>query len=156
MVSQNCCQVRMAQHVGWRMVGDLRLPNARRVVSEAFRILTLKIVVVKMPPDISTPQDAAHAIDQTQRVSRTLQPPDSQILHRSVVQRALPTRDFLTFFPTHLLVFFAVGMILCQDFIASSDQLPLRHCTSHTVIVVFVPDRRCFVRFCSHIWLSNF
>ena len=46
----------MAQHVGWRMVGDLRLPNARRVVSEAFRTLTLKTAVVKMPPDISTPK----------------------------------------------------------------------------------------------------
>ena len=43
---------------------DLRLPKARRVVSEAFRNLMLKIVVVKMPPDISTPQDAAPAIDQ--------------------------------------------------------------------------------------------
>ena len=106
----NCCQVRMAQHVGWRMVGDLRLPNARRVVSEAFRNLTLKTVVVKMPPDISTPKMQPMQSIKTQRVSRTL---PARILHRSVVQRALSTRDFLTFFPTHLLVFFAVGTILC-------------------------------------------
>ena len=102
----------MAQHVGWRMVGDLRLPNARRVVSEAFRILTLKIVVVKMPPDISTPKMQPMQSIKTQRVSRTLQPPEAQILHRSVVQRALSTRDFLTVFPTHLLVLFAVGKII--------------------------------------------
>ena len=65
-----------------------------------------------MSPDISTPQDAAHAIDQTQRVLCTL---PVLIPHRSAVQRALPTRDFLAFFPTHLLVFFFIGMNSCQD-----------------------------------------
>ena len=95
------------------MVGDLRLPNARRVVGEAFGILTLKIVVVEMPPDISTPKMQPMQSIKTQRVSHTLQPSEAHILHRSVVQRVLSTRDFLTFFPTHLLVFFTVGKVLC-------------------------------------------
>ena len=91
---------------------DLRLPKARRVLSEALRNLVLKTVVVKMPPCHFAPMQPVQ-LTKVQPVPRTLQPSETRIPHRSMAQRAFSTRDFLTFFPTHLLVFFAVGKILC-------------------------------------------
>ena len=91
---------------------DLRLPKAQRVVSEA----SLNSVCKTVCRQIAAPQFAQMQpveLTKIQPVQRTLQPTELRIPHRSVAQRAFPTRDFLTFFPTHLLVFFAVGEILC-------------------------------------------
>ena len=109
-----------------------------------------------MSPDISTPEIQPMQSIKTQRVSRTL---PTRILHRSVVQRALSTRDFLTFFPTHLLVFFFIGMNSCQDSAHRAIGCHSSIAPSALSLVCPASDLRCcgygFARFDIDICISS-